>query len=33
MIHPDSELRFINPIIGYGLFATSVIPRGTLTGP
>ena len=31
MIHPDSELRFINPIIGYGLFATSVIPKGTLT--
>ena len=31
MIHPDSELRFINPVIGYGLFATTLIPKGTLT--
>jgi hypothetical protein len=31
VIHPDSELRFINPAIGYGLFATSLIPKGTLT--
>ena len=31
MIHPDSELRFINPVIGYGLFATSLIRKGTLT--
>src|SRR4029077_11071618 len=31
VIHPDSELRFINPVIGYGLFATSLIRKGTLT--
>lgn len=31
MIHPDSELRFINPIIGYGLFATKFVPKGTIT--
>lgn len=31
MIHPDSELRFISPVIGYGLFATKPIPRGTVT--
>jgi hypothetical protein len=31
MIHPDSELRFISPAMGYGLFATSLIRKGTLT--
>ena len=31
MIHPDSEVRFINTEIGYGLFATRRIPRGTIT--
>lgn len=31
MIHPDTELRFINPEIGYGVFATQFIPRGTIT--
>jgi len=31
MIHPDTELRFANPQIGYGVFATRVIPRGTIT--
>jgi hypothetical protein len=31
MIHPDSELRFVSPSIGYGLFATRLIPRGTFT--
>lgn len=31
MIHPDSELRFVNATIGYGLFATSLIPHGTVT--
>ena len=31
MIHPDSELRFVNQDIGYGLFATKLIPRGTFT--
>src|SRR5262245_29585192 len=31
MIHPDTELRFVNDRIGYGLFATRLIPRGTFT--
>lgn len=29
MIHPGSELRFISPVVGYGVFATERIPRGT----
>lgn len=29
MIHPGSELRFISPAVGYGVFATEYIPRGT----
>lgn len=31
MIHPHTELRFINPIIGFGVVATARIPRGTIT--
>ena len=31
MIHPDSELRFVSQTIGYGLFATTLIPKGTFT--
>lgn len=31
MIHVDTELRFVSPEIGYGVFATRVIPRGTIT--
>jgi hypothetical protein len=31
LLHPDTELRFINPAIGYGVFATRLIPAGTLT--
>jgi hypothetical protein len=31
VIHPDSELRFVSPAIGYGLFATRLIPRGSIT--
>ena len=31
MIHPHTELRFINPEIGYGVVATQRIPRGTIT--
>lgn len=31
MIHPDTELRYINPAIGYGVFATKLIPKGTIT--
>jgi hypothetical protein len=31
LIHPHSELRFVSPAIGYGLFATRAIPKGTIT--
>jgi hypothetical protein len=31
MIHPHTDLRFINPEMGFGVFATRFIPRGTLT--
>lgn len=31
MIHPHTELRFINESIGYGVFATELIPKGTIT--
>jgi hypothetical protein len=31
MIHPDTELCWISPEIGYGVRATRRIPRGTLT--
>ena len=31
MIHPDTELRFINKTIGYGVVATKDIPAGTIT--
>ncbi|HLB33455.1 MAG: hypothetical protein A3F67_07285 [Verrucomicrobia bacterium RIFCSPHIGHO2_12_FULL_41_10] len=31
MIHPDTELRYINNVIGYGVFATKLIPKGTIT--
>ena len=31
MIHPDTELRFINDVIGYGVVATKFIPKGTIT--
>lgn len=29
MLHPDTELRFVSPSIGWGVFATRTIPRGT----
>jgi uncharacterized protein len=32
MIHPDTELRFISDEVGYGVFATALIRRGTITG-
>ena len=31
MMHPHTELRFINESIGYGVFATKFIPKGTIT--
>ena len=31
MIHPDTELRFISNKIGYGVVATKLIPKGTIT--
>ncbi|MDX5348838.1 MAG: SET domain-containing protein, partial [Hymenobacteraceae bacterium] len=31
MMHPDTELKFISPEIGYGVVATKFIPKGTIT--
>jgi hypothetical protein len=31
MIHPDTELRFIRPDVGFGVVATRLIPKGTIT--
>ncbi|WP_309121559.1 SET domain-containing protein [Paenibacillus sp.] len=31
MMHPDTELRYINDSIGVGIFATRRIPKGTVT--
>ncbi|KQC14695.1 MAG: lysine methyltransferase [Desulfuromonas sp. SDB] len=31
MIHPDTEIQFINHEIGYGVVATKLIPKGTIT--
>lgn len=31
MLHPKTELRFIDPQVGYGVFATDFIPQGTIT--
>ncbi|NJL73771.1 MAG: SET domain-containing protein [Saprospiraceae bacterium] len=31
MIHPNTQLRHINEQIGYGVFATHFIPKGTIT--
>jgi hypothetical protein len=31
MIHPHSELRFVSPEVGWGVFATRLIPKGTIT--
>jgi len=30
MVHPDTELRFIGPDIGFGVVATRLIPQGTI---
>lgn len=31
MIHPDTELRPVSPSVGVGIFATRLIPLGTIT--
>lgn len=31
MIHPDTEIRFISKEKGYGVVATKLIPKGTIT--
>ncbi|HVH44932.1 MAG TPA: SET domain-containing protein-lysine N-methyltransferase [Labilithrix sp.] len=31
MLHPATELRFVSPQIGFGVFATAHIPKGTIT--
>ena len=31
MFHPDTRLVYINDLIGYGVFATKLIPEGTIT--
>lgn len=31
MMHPDTEVSFINDLIGYGVVAKKFIPRGTIT--
>ncbi len=31
MLHPDTELKFIHPSIGYGIIALKFIPKGTIT--
>ena len=31
MMHPDTELKFINKEKGYGVVATKFIPAGTIT--
>lgn len=31
MIHPNTELRFINETVGHGVVATQFIPAGTIT--
>lgn len=31
MIHPNTEIKYINDVVGYGVFATELIPEGTIT--
>jgi uncharacterized protein len=31
MLHPHTELRFVGPHMGHGVFATRPIPKGTIT--
>ncbi len=30
MIHPNTELRLVSEAVGYGVFATSLLPEGTI---
>jgi len=30
MIHPDTQLNVVSPKLGYGVFATHLIPKGTI---
>jgi hypothetical protein len=31
LLHPATELRFVNDVVGYGVFALRPIPKGTIT--
>lgn len=31
MLHPNTELKFVSSEIGYGIFASALIPKGTIT--
>lgn len=31
MMHPDTEVQFINDVVGYGVVAKKFIPKGTIT--
>jgi hypothetical protein len=31
MIHPDTELKLVSPEVGLGVFATKLLPKGTVT--
>lgn len=31
MLHPSTTLKFISPEVGFGVFATELIPKGTIT--
>ena len=31
MIHPHTEIRYIDDVVGYGVVATRFIPKGTIT--
>ena len=31
MLHPDTELKLVDPEVGYGVFATRPLPAGTIT--
>jgi hypothetical protein len=31
MLHPHTELKFVSELIGYGIYATQDIPKGTIT--